>query len=381
MHQTLLQMAFAERNRQMNSLAYFLTQKITKDILDQAAKDGTAKDGSHQVRQVSIYGWISWAGVLLGLILGGAIIFFDQLAIGICVLLLFGALSIPVLCVKYNCLLTYDEKGFTWRNVLRINHRYSYEDVTGLYSSPLRVVVELNGHKQLDFDQSWLNREDFAHKIRKCRSQKPPKLPMPVLGMSLSEIETSYEGGVFARALLVKECEREQFGRFKWIHYGICTLSCLFAGFALLCSQVFQEESKAVGLSFLVLPGVLCMAAALYLYFRYPQYFTAREMPAEGALPKQKKVRHKRCTLAVTSLMSICGGAFFFICQISGKTQVWPLFVAAGAAGLLFWALLVLFRRFSWEYQNFRVGYVSFAFWQVLFCITIFFALGGLFFV
>lgn len=365
----------------MNALAYFLTQKITKSIVDKAAQDGTAKDGSHQVRQVSIYGWIACVGALFGLLLGGAIILFDQLAVGLLVIFLFGALSIPVLCVRYNCLLTYDEKGFTWRNMLRISHRYSYEDVTGLYSSPLRVVVELNGHKQLDFDESWLNREDFAHKIRKCRSQKPPKLPSPVLGMPLSEIETSYEGGTFSRALLVKESDRERFGRFKWVHYGICTLSCLFAGFALLCSQAFQQESKAVGLGFLVLPGALCVAAALYLYFRYPQYFTAREMPSETSLSKEKKARHKRCTLAVTSLMSVCGGAFFFICQISEKTGTWLLFAAAGAAGLLFWAFLALFRRFSWEYRNFRVGYVSFAVWLVFFCLTVFFALGGLFLV
>lgn len=363
----------------MKMSEYFLIQKITEGIRKKAARDGTAEDDSRQVRQVSIYRWIFWTGALLGLIFGGVCWLFHQPEGGLVMFLLFELLAVPGLCAQYNCILTYDEEGFTWRNLLRISYRYSYEEVTGLYSSPLRVVVELSNHKQLDLDENWLNRQNFAQAIRKYRSQKPPKLTPPVLGMSASEISESYEKGTLSQAMLVKEGDRPRFIRFKCLHYGIFTLSGLFAAFAIFCGPAFEQIEMLMGLLLLGLPGTLCMVASLYLYFRYPQYFTVREKPSAEILSKKNKAIHKRSTISWVSLLCLPGGSMFFLAQLNGKNLFWPLWLAAGAAVIVFFGLLLLFRRVSWEYRNFRIGYVSFAIWQAIFCLSIFFILGGLF--
>lgn len=362
----------------MNPWEYELIQKLTGRIQEKAARQGTAEDKSHQVRQVDIYGWIFWAGLLFGLLVGGVCFLFRQWTAGLCFWLLFGLLAVPGLCVQYNCRLTYDEEGFTWQNLFRLCRRYSYEEVTGLYSSPTRVVVELNGGKQLDLDAGWINREDFARAVRKYRSQKPPKLAAPVLGMSEAEIAASYENGTLAKALLVTEADLPRFGRFKALHYGIGTLCSLSAAFAVFCGPAFLGTGRWTGLLFLGLPGILLMAAAIFLYFHDPQYFTAREKPAAQILCKKDKVRHKRCTMVLTSLLSLPGGCIFFLCRMEETGQRWPLWLALAAAGLLFAALLALFRRFSWEYRKFRVGYGSFGVYQAMFSLTVFFVLGGL---
>ncbi len=363
----------------MKLLSYVLTRKLTNAVLEKAAQDGMMEDNSRRVRQVSIYQWSFWLFALLGLLVGGACWIFHQPKAGLVMFLLFEALAVPGLCIQYNCLLTYNEEGFTWRNLLRISHRYSYEEVTGLYQSPLRVVVELNDHKRLDLDPGWVNREQFAKAVCKYRSQKPPKLAPPVVGMSNSGIAEAYENGVFARAMLVKKDDLPQFARFKRIHYCLCALAWLFAIFAVVGLQTFQQMGVLTGLFLCALPGILCMAVSLALYFRYPQYFTTREPPSVELLPKQRRSIHKRCTNAMVSLLTFPGGIVFFLAQLNGQPLLRPLLLAAAVAVLLFVGLLSLFRRYSWEYRKFRIGYVSFAFCQVLFCLPVFFTLAGLF--
>lgn len=362
----------------MDWLAYMLTRKATDQVAKKVRQDGMREDSTREVRPVALYSWIFWLTGAFGLLLGGLACWAGQPSAGLVLFLLFGLLALPGLCMQYNCRLTYDEEGFVWRNLCRISRWYSYEEVTGVYSSPLRVVVELNGKKRLDFDESWINRQDFAKAIHKHRSQKPPKLAAPVLGMTNEEIEASYETGILAKALLVQKSDLPKFPRFKCVHYGICTLSVLCTVFAAFCGPAFEGAAMA-GFLLLALPGLLLMVAALGLYARYPQYFTAREQPATEVMPsKEKKKRHKRCTMAVASLFSVPGGAIYFIAQVSGKSQFWPLWIAVLVAVVVLFGLLSLFRRYSWEYRNFGVGYVSFAVWQVMFCVSIFFAVGGL---
>ncbi len=328
---------------------------------------------------VSLYGKVFWANAAFGAVLGGLACVFGQPAAGLVLFLLFFALSVPGLLIQYNNRLTYDKEGFVWRNWFRRSRRYSYEEVTGVYSTPLRVVVELNGKKQLDLDHAWINREDFLRAVKRYRSTKPPKLPQPVLGMTEDEITQSYDNGALGKALLVPKTALSHFARAKWAHYSICTLSVLCTVFALLCGPAFKEAGPMPGFLSFALPGLLLMAVALGLYFRFPHYFTAREQPSLEVLPsKETRKKHKRCTMVVASLFSVPGCALFFIAQLGGKSQFWPLWVAALAAVVMLFVLLLLFRRFSWEYRNFGVGYVSFACWQVLFCVSIFFALGGL---
>lgn len=362
----------------MNWLGFVLTKELTNRIFEKAAQDGAAGDNSGQVRQVGVYRNVSLIGMALGAILGGACCFFHQTAIGLFIFSCFALLSVPVFCIQYNCLLTYDEKGFTWRNVMRISHRYSYEEITGLHNSPLRVIVELNNQKRLDFDESWINRQEFAQAIRKYRSRKPPKIEEAVLGMSCSEISESYENGILSKAMIVKEDDRSVFIRFKCIHYCICTLSCLFVCFALLAFPACKQEGLLISLILLVMPCLLLMIAALYLYFRYPKYFTAREKPSDIPISKNIKVFHKRCTLAWASLLCLLCSCFFFLSQMNTDISPWIFLFPAGAAALLLWGMLFLFRRFSWEYRNYRVGYVSFTLWQIFFSLSIFLILAGI---
>ena len=367
----------------MKLMEYFLIQKITnrinKSIADKAAQESVNQVENGKVQPISIYGKVFWVCGLAGIIFGGLACIFNQPVAGFWLFSLFALISIPGLCIRYNCLLTYDEEGFTWRNMLRISHHYSYEEVTGLYSSPLHVVVEINNQKQLDLDKDWMNQNNFAKAIRKYRSEKPPKLPMPVLGMSETEISASYECGVLSRAMLVKKKDLPKFVWFKWIHYGIGILSGLFTVFAMLCFPVLRDMEMLPCFLIFVLPEILCMVTALFLYFQYPQYFTAREKPNNVTLFKKTKANHKCCTLALTSTLGVLGAGLFFLNQLQQQTiHSFLLLLAAILSVILFWVLLAVFRRFSWEYRNFRVGYVTFTFWQVFFCLSVFFILGGL---
>lgn len=196
--------------------------------------------------------------------------------------------------------------------------------------------------------------------------------------MSDSEIAESYENGIFSRAMLVRKEDRPQFARFKRIHYALCTLSWLITIFAVICAPVALQLKASEGLFLFALPGTIIMISSLFLYFRYPQYFTARERPSAEYPSKKIRSIHKCCTNAYASLLCLPGGIVFFLSQLNGKPLFWPLFLAAVAAILIFCGLLSLFRHHSWEYRNFRIGYVSFAFWQVLFCLFVFSILTGL---
>ena len=367
----------------MHPVAYVLTQKITQKIHETAAKQAEQSRASQVddgiARPISVYGWVFWGCIVIGAIFGGAACLAGQPTIGLVLFGFFALISVPGLCVQYNCRVLYDAQGFTWRNVLRVSRRYSYEDVTGMYSSPTHIVVELNHKKRLDLGYDWMNQHRFADAIVKYRSKKPPKLPLPVLGMSEEEIEASYNGGVISRALLVKAQDLPKFVWFKCVHYGICTLAVFFALFAVLVFPVFQEADTLSGLLFLAVPGLICHIAALLLYFGYPQYFTARERPTNVELSKEKKSSHKRCTLAITSTLCVLDGIVFFLAQMDQYSGPIPIVLAAVAAVLLFFVLLALFRRFSWEYHNFGVGYVTFGFWQGCFCFAIFLLLAGAF--
>lgn len=362
----------------MNILGYFLTQKLTGKVLDKAAQDGMDEDDSCKVQMVAAFGYVFLITAIIGAVIGIICICFHQITAGIIVLLFSGGISAPGLCAHHNCLLTYDKEGFTWRNWLGRSCRYSYEDVTGLYNSPLRVVVELSDGRRIDLDEFWVNRLGFAQALCRYRSHKPAKLMPPVAGMSNSEIAESYEKGVLAMAVLVQKNDRPMFGRFKKIHYLICTFSWITAAFPVLSFNASKLPATWEVLGLLGLPGLVLTLAAMILYFRYPEYFTMRERPTEGLVSQENKKIHKRCTVGYTSLLSVPGSLIFFIYQVQGKAALLPLLTSAVVAVLLFTGLLLLFRRYSWEYRNYGVGYVSYGFYQVLLCSSVFFVLGGL---
>lgn len=361
----------------MDKLSYFLTRQVTKAVQDKAARDGSAKTDLREVWPVSIYRWVFLAAALFGALLCVICLFVHQVLIGFLLFLFFAALSAPGLLLM-NCRLTYDETGFVWRNMLRLCRRYSYEDVTGVYAGDDRLVVELCGKKKLDFDAGWCGRQEFAQAIRRYRSEKPKKLPAPVAGMSNAEIDRSYKCGALGLALYVKQADLSRFGRFKLLHYTLCTLAVFAMLFAMFLMPVMDSLDPAPGFLLLALPGQLLFLAALWLYFRFPGHFTAREQPAQGELDPADKKRHKRCTLAVTGVMCPLGSGIFFLgCMMHPQKSPWLLLAAAAFSLLLFWGLLALFRRFSWEYREHGVGYVSFGVWSFLFGLSVFFALGG----
>lgn len=367
----------------MNPLQHYLIQTITKSVdrhlTRKADLERAAQIEDNQVRPVSVYKWVFWTTGLMGLIFGGIACALKHPIIGLFLFLPFALPCAIGLCIQYNCLLVYDEQGFTWRNMLRITHRYSYEEVTGLYCSPLHVVVVINKGKRLDLDKDWSNQDGFAKAIKKYRSEKPPKLPMPILGMSCEEISSSYQDGALSKAMLVKTKDQPKFGQFKAIHYMLGTFSGLMAAIAILCFPIDQNSEMQFGLLAVALLQILCSIASLALYFAYPQYFTVREKPSDIDLPQNVKANHKCCTFVLTSMLGVVGSGVFFVAQLDQSSQLFALLLAACMAVSLFFAVLMLFRRLSWEYRNFRVGYVTFTWCQVVFSLSVFFVLGGLF--
>lgn len=364
--------------------AYLLTKKITADVMDRANREGMAENDSCRVEQVPFLRGIFRGVAIFGLVLALLALFVGhEPVVAVLLLLVSGGLSVPMLISYHTCWITYDDSGFTQSGFFGTKHRYSYEDVTGLAKTDTRVEIEVCGNKRITLEETWINRQGLARAIVKNRSKRPPKIKPSVTGMSEGEIEASYQNGVLKKALLVPEKGeyRSRLLRFKCIHYGICTLSCVLAACSFLFLSLVGMGCTAALLC-VAFPSELLVLAAVVLYFRYPDYFTAREKPSACDLDKSSRKYHKLCTLAPVSTLSMCSSVVLLLdCAKSAADGVnYPLSVgtAIAAAVLLFGTMMVLFRRFSWEYRTFRIGCVSYCAWQVCGCLSLFMLICGL---
>lgn len=365
----------------MNFLQLSLTRKLTAAILKKGAEEGSVETDTHRVEQVPIFQRFLRCFAAAGLILSGVALFVSHEIMAALLLLLFcEGLSVPVLISYHTCWITYDESGFTHSTFWGRKYQYSYEDVTGLVCSGSRVEIEVCGQKRIQMDETWINRQDFAHFIRKHRSQKPPKLAPSVVGMSMAEISDSYQKGVLRQALLV--CSKEdqaRFPRFKILHYGICSLSLLLT---IICFLTISESSQMF-LGYLLLIGFinLLWVAALALYFRYPMYFTMREIPCDIDFDRSIRANHKRSTFVAASVCSLLPNILFLIlCTHSIPDALHPVLWAALAgvlALIVFIALLHLFRCYSWEYRHYKVGLITFTICLLVCCVGLFMLLFG----
>lgn len=358
----------------MKLLEYFLTKTITTNIMDKAAVEGMKESESHRVEQVPFLKLFFRGIALMGLIIAVLSLFvWHEPIASLIFLLLFGGLSVPVLISYHTCWISYDDYGFTISNFGGVKHHYSYEDVTGIADNAVSVEIEVCGKKRISLNEIWVNRYGLVRAICKNRSKKPPKIVRSVLGMSLTDIVDSYKNGVLKQALLVSEKNESRMSLFKGIHYFICTFSVILMLFCF-----FSMNDKNISMTFFcaVLLNNILMLSAILLYFRYPEYFTVREKPESCHLDKNCRKYHKLCTQAWVSLLSFFSNALFWASSISvmqKHSSNWLLTAISIAFPLiLFIVMIVVFRRFSWEYREFRVGFVSFTFWQLFYCLGLF---------
>ncbi len=338
------------------------------------------ESGSFRMQPAPIYRGLFRAAAVLGLALAAGVCFIGhEPIIALLVLVLFGGISVPMLISYHTRWISFDDVGFTWNSFWGIRHRYSYEEVTGLANTGLCVELEVCGKKHIRLDETWVSRQDLVDAICKNRSTVPPKMNPSVVGMSLPDIARSYEDGILKDALLVSEeneCRSSLF-QYKCIHYAICACSVVLTAFAVMTyTAVTKGESGSAQFFGAVLVNNLLMFAALVLYFRYPEYFTAREKPMSKKpsvrLDKERLKYHKLSTMAPVSGLNFFSNAFFLLVSVrnttSGNHTPFSPEIAIVAAALLFGLLIAAFHKWSWEYRTYKVGYVSYFIWQLIYC-------------
>lgn len=176
------------------------------------------------------------------------------------------------------------------------------------------------------------------------------------------EMEKDIQAQEQAKAsMLVKEELLPLFSRFKKLHYGLTSISLLCA---LLNFFVFFPEEQ-------VLPAVIAAALSVFivlvcfiLTLKYPDFYSACEMPEN--LDAERKKRHKRAPMAFASIYSLGACLPLLFCCSNYPLQLLAIPLYAILIVLVFGmslsATIVCFRKFSWEYREHRLGFVSICF-------------------
>lgn len=370
----------------MNNFGLSITQALIKAATEKAEQEGMQNTDSGRVEQVSTLKWLFRIGLFLGIAFGALATFAGREPfIGLFFVLFFGGLTVPCLISYHTCWIAYDEDGFTRSNFFGRKCRYRYQDVTGLGEEASNVVIKLKDGKEILLNYSWKNRDVFVEKIKQsCGEDNLKKLQVHITDFSPSDYKKSYESGVLKKALLVPEnweCQ-QMYRKMKIVHTLLCVVLgiCLYLMFAAFQDTIPEELHTRIltawGISY------LCLIAALVLYFRLPDYFTIREKPANGC---EKVKNHKLSTQvwAAGAVMFCNLGMMCLLLEDNDILQAYgfcngnvlPAVIIGFACIGVYALLLYLFKRYSWEYREYKIGFVSFCVWYLLVILTLMAAL------
>lgn len=282
---------------------------------------------------------------------------------GLFFLLLFGGLSIPVLISYRTCWIEYDLMGFTRSNFIGKQTYYTWGDVTGLGVFGNQVIIEVHNKKRIHLNETWMNRQLLADAIERHNSQVK-KINVPVTAYtSPADFQESYKSGVLNKALVVRREHLAMHRKYKALHYVVCTI------LALVCVGLFLlRVGPALGVIMVGSTHLLVIIFTI-VYYKKPEHFTVREKPSYQWVREVKN--HKLFTLPWTYVGGTFANACFYltIYRFLEEQNNYPIM---RIFWLVFFAVMyvvhvLIFRKKSWEYQNYRIGLVSYCFWYAFY--------------
>lgn len=322
---------------------------------------------SRRLEQNPVYKPIFYVALGFGIVMFLAASFVGkEFWAGVFFLVFFGGISVPVLISYRTCWIEYDLMGFTRSNFIGKQTYYTWGDVTGLGFFGKQVIIEVHHKKRIHLNETWLNRKLLADAIKQ-HNPRVKKIRVPVTAYTNpGDFQESYESGVLNKALIVRTSDLRAHRKYKTLHYVACTIMMLI--FVVLFLRLV---GPALGV---ILVGFMHLLVLIFTIFYYikPEHYTVREKPNYRFVQEIKN--HKLITLPWAYL----GGAFAnlsFFLIIMEFLEMQNNYPVMRMMWLVFFAIVyvvhvLIFRKKSWEYQNYRVGLVSYCFWYVFYIIS-----------
>lgn len=357
----------------MNFLSLLFTQALTDRLMKTAACEGLKESDSQCARPVPILSKFFLGSMLLGFLFAVIAFLLHAHGVAFFFLLFFWGISIPPLIACRSQRILFDSKGFTVFSFPARQHQYSYADITGYSDEGSSFEIEVCGQKRICLDMFWQNRFLFREMVLQHCPKKLKKVIPSVFSMSSCDIESSYQNGILRKALIVREEDLgRRFFRLRCLHYALCITAVLLLIFSILFSGRPDSGSMLISFGAAFLTNAMA-AFSLVLYFRFPSFFTMREKPAQEYIDPQIKKQHKLCTFLCLSLPALfCSALFMLSAAQHFEFHTFPLVLSLILCSLLLIGLIVVFRRFSFEYRNYRLGFISFLFALFLFIASVF---------
>lgn len=320
--------------------------------------------GSGRLEQNPAYKPIFYVSLGFGIVLALLACFVGkEYVAGLCFLLLFGGISVPVLISYRTCWIEYDLMGFTRSNFIGKQTHYTWGDVTGLGVFGKQVIIEVHNKKRIHLNETWMNRELLADAIKRHNSQVK-KIKVPVTAYtSPADFQESYETGVLNKALVVRSENLAAYKKYKVLHYVVCTI------LTIVCIGLFiLRVGPGLGVIMVGITHLLVIIFTIF-YYKKPEHFTVREKPSYRWVREVKN--HKLFTLPWAYIGGGFANASFYLIinkflEEQNNYPIMRIFCLVFFAAVYVVHVLI-FRKKSWEYQNYRIGLVSYCFWYAFY--------------
>lgn len=351
----------------MNFFTQEITRIITTKILNKTVEEGKEVTNNGRVEQNPTLKPLFYGALVLGIVSFVLAAYADQLIAGVALFVLFGSLSIPVLISYKTCWINYDTQGFVRSNFLGIKKQYSWDDVTGIGQHGSQVIIEVNNSKKIHLNETWLNRQCLVREIEKrCKNIK--SIQVSVSSYNVQDIKASYKHGVLKNAVIVASKDLSEHKKYKIFHQIICGMM-IFVG----CGMFIGMLPPSISFIALLTTHILVIISTV-LYYKKPEHFTMREKARYDQVGEVKN--HK---LATAPYMYV-GGAALNTCfallvrdDLAYHTPYLEQVIFLVVCLMVIFVLnLLFFKRKSWEYQNYKVGLVSFIFFFVFYILSFF---------
>ncbi len=265
---------------------------------------------------------------------------------------LFGGLGILPLFSYITCYYEFDELGFIRSNFFGIKKYYYYSEITAFSLIGANIYLELNGTKKIVINDTWSNKEPFLERIMNAIPDNTPEVKV-LFGSDPLTNRAILEATDVKKAVMVDTKDQAAFKKVKTIYR--CILWPLYGlGVVLLLSltnDIFEEVFEQIMIVGIVYTLVINIVAviSLIMYYTKPQYFTMRENNTKS------EIEYYKIALVPFSFM-MASFTNYIVGLFAGFVNGYLAAIISIALMVLY---LIIFRKYSWEYKNYKVGYYS----------------------
>ncbi len=147
----------------LKCLSFILIALAVNGIRAYVLKHGSASDNTVTLHKVTRI--IGIVGILFFLILMVAAMLTGGELWACGVFLLFALLGTALIFASVNWRITYDDAGFTFRNALGREQRYTYQEVTGIRGRQNTLTLYI-GKRKIHFDEMSVGKFGFMAHVR-----------------------------------------------------------------------------------------------------------------------------------------------------------------------------------------------------------------------